>query len=592
MPAFRRSPLAAVLFCVLLAAGAWLAPARADDAVVRIGVLAFLSGDDTLQAWKPVREQLQRGLPAYRFEWLPLDHEGMRSRAARGELDFVITNPGHYVDLEAELGASRVLTLDSGEARPERAIGSAVVVPRTAEVPARLEELRGKRVALVSRDAFGGYQLLWRELLALGIDPDHAFAAWEVVGFPMTRVFDAVLDGQADFGIVRACLLESMPQYAERLRVLAPRDEPGFPCATTSRLYPDWPLATLRHTSPELAREVAVALLSMPRTAQGVSWAVPADYQSVHELFRELQIGPYAYLRAPTLMALAERYWQWVAALVMGIVVWVIYTVRVEHRVHVRTQELRAALEERQAIEARMRANQEQVDHLTRLSVLGELSGTLAHELNQPLATIGNYAQSVLRRADAGRLSEAASREAAGEIAEQAERAAAILARIRAFAKKRVGQRERRDPRAVVSEAVALFRGMLAQAPEVTLDDRLAPGMAVEMDALQIQQVVLNLLKNAYDACRDLGPERCSIRVGLSISAGVLRIAVRDQGPGLDPVIRARLFEPFLSTKADGLGLGLSICKTIAEAHGGRLEAREAADGPGMVFTLSIPAHD
>lgn len=591
--AWRRLRRAAGKLAGLLTLFALLAvppTARADT--VRIGVLAFMGEEIAAEAWQPVLTHLGQHLPEQAFELLPLDHQGLLELAGRGALDFIITNPGHYVELEAALGASRILTLDSGRWPPGRAIGSAVVVPRETGDLNRLEDLRGKRVALVSREGFGGYQLLWRELQTLGIAPEKAFGEWITVGFPMHRVFDAVLDGRADFGIVRACLLESMPDYAARLRVVGARDEPGFPCATSSRLYPDWPIATLRHTPPALARQIAVTLLGMPPTADGRSWSVPADYQSVHELFRELHIGPYAYLRPPTLMSLAERYWPWVAMMLTLIVAWVIYTVRVEHLVHVRTQALRAALEEREAIAARMRANQEQADHLTRLSVLGELSGTLAHELNQPLASIGNYASSLLRRADAGRLTEAASREAASEIAGQAERAAAILSRIRSFARKRVGQRERRDPREVVAEAIALFRGMLAHAPDVVLDDRLPTGTRVDMDALQIQQVVLNLLKNGYDACHELPAARCQMCVRLSVSDDSLQVAVRDHGPGLDPAVRERLFEPFMSTKTDGLGLGLSICKSIAEAHGGHLQASPAPDGPGMIFTLSLPAHD
>lgn len=112
------------------------------------------------------------------------------------------------------------------------------------------------------------------------------------------------------------------------------------------------------------------------------------------------------------------------------------------------------------------------------------------------------------------------------------------------------------------------------------------------MDALQIQQVVLNLLKNGYDACHELPAARCQMCVRLSVSDDSLQVAVRDHGPGLDPAVRERLFEPFMSTKTDGLGLGLSICKSIAEAHGGHLQASPAPDGPGMIFTLSLPAHD
>lgn len=243
---------------------------------------------------------------------------------------------------------------------------------------------------------------------------------------------------------------------------------------------------------------------------------------------------------------------------------------------------------------------------LLRLSVLGELSGTLAHELNQPLAAITNYASSLVRRADKQSLTEAAVREAAGEITGQAERAAAILGRIRAFARKRTASRERVAPRELVDEAVALFRGMLAQAPQVDVVDTLPADTRVELDALQIQQVLLNLLKNAWDASRGLPAARQRIRIRLERVGASLRIIVRDYGRGLDETARERLFESFFTTKADGLGLGLSICRRIAEAHGGRLSAGTAmaetsagadeaiepeaeAEAEGASFTLPLP---
>ncbi|NMG74549.1 sensor histidine kinase [Aromatoleum diolicum] len=587
----RHYLFGAALF--LLAA---LAPVRAyavDDAgAVRIGVLAFLGAEAAINEWSPVVRRLQAAMPGRKVSLVQLDHRGLHDASAAGEIDFVITNPGHYVELEAVLGASRILTLDPGPARtPERAIGSAVIVKAGSGDLRTLTDLRGRRVAVVAREGFGGFQLVWRELAALGIDPERDFAGLKVVGLPMNRVFDAVARGEADAGIVRSCLLESREEWRSAFRVLGARSEPDFPCASSTRLYPDWPLATLRHTPAALAKEVAIALLAMSEAEDGMAWAVPADYQAVHEMFRELQIGPYAYLREPTLMTLAERYWRWVVALAVLLAAWILYTVRVEHQVHTRTAELRTALAVREALEARIRANQEQADHLSRLSVLGELSGTLAHELNQPLAAIGNYAQSLVRRVDNGRLTNDAVREAAGEIAGQAERAAGILARIGGFAKKRAAVRERVAPVTIVREAIALFRGMLANAPEVRLTDETRPGTTVEIDPLQVQQVLLNLLKNACDATRGLAPERQRLLVHITRGGdGNVHMAVRDFGTGLDATSRDRLFEPFFTTKPDGLGLGLSICRTIAEAHRGRLTAEAPVDGTGCEFVLSLPS--
>ena len=593
-----RARLAALAFVVLSVAvpsfaGFMPAHAAAPGQALRIGVLAFLGSDAAVEEWSPVVRRLQAALPDYNPSLIHLDHDGLREAARRGELDFIITNPGHYIELEAVLGASRILTLDTGGARaPERALGSAVIVPLASALHT-LQDLRGHRLAIVGRGGFGGYQVVWGELDALGIDPEADLAELREVGFPMGGVIDALDAGLADAGVIRTCLLESQPEWAVRFRVLSPRTEAGFPCATSTRLYPDWPLAALRHTPPEVSRMVAIALLGMRAERDGLAWTVPADYQAVHELFRRLEIGPYAYLRAPTLMVLAERYWPWVGGFALLILGWILYTVRVEYLVQTRTAALREALAAREAMAARMRGAQEQAEHLSRLSVLGELSGTLAHELNQPLAAIANYANSLVRRADNQRLTEAAVREAAGEIAGQAERAAGILGRIRAFARKRTASRERVAPRELVDEAVTLFRGMLAHAPPVEIDDALPAGTLIDADRLQIQQVLLNLLKNAWDASRGLPAARQRIDIRLEATPGSLRILVRDYGSGLDETARAQLFESFFTTKADGLGLGLSICRSIAEAHGGRLTAAacdEPSDASPAAPTASPPA--
>lgn len=583
-----RRVLATALAALLM----WIClPADARQAgEIRVGVLDFLGSEATVGEWAPMLRHLETSLPGHSVRLARLDHAGMRAAVAAGELDFIVTNPGHYVELEAEFGASRILTLVAGHGRsPARALGSTMLVRADRNDVQALADLRGKRVAIVGREGFGGFQLMWGALAASGLSPDEDFAELQSVGFPMSRVLEEVASGRADAGIVRTCLLESLGDAARSFRVLAPRVEPDFPCATTTPLYPDWPLASMRHTSPELAKQVAIALLSMNAARDGLAWAVPADYQSVHELFRQLQIGPYAYLREPTPMVLAQRYWPWVAGFALMLLGWILYTVRVEYLVQKRTAALSAALAERDRLESSARDAQEQAGHLARLSILGELSGTLAHELNQPLATIANYANSLMRRADIGRLTDAALREATGEISAQAERASSIMSRIRAFARKRTAAREAVSPAELAGEAIMLFRGMMARAPDIALLDTLAPGSMIEVDRMQIQQVLLNLLKNGYDAARELAPERQKLELTLAASGSWLEIMVRDRGSGLEDATRAHLFEPFFTTKPDGLGLGLSICRSIAEAHGGRLAADTPADGDGTRFILTLP---
>ena len=583
-----------LLTLIVLAGPAPAAPAEQHP--VRIGLLAFLDAEAMSRQWAPLLAHLGAALPGHQPVLVQFDHKGLRDAVASRSVDFVITNPGNYVALEMEFGISRIATLDTAQApSPMRAVGSAVIVRADRQDLSKLADLAGKRVAAVGADAFGGFQVAWREFAQLGLDPYADFAELSFVGLPMRAVTDAVASGRADAGIVRACTIENLPESARAgFRVLSPRAEADFPCQTSTRLYPDWPIATLRSTPPALAKAVARALLAMPATAEGMSWTVPADYQAVHELFRELQTGPYSYLKESTLRAAAVRYWPVVLVLATLLLGWIIYTVRVEHLVHARTAALRQALDERKAIEARMRVHQEQVEHLSRLSILGELSGTLAHEINQPLASISNYAQSLVRRVDSGRLTDAAVREASVEIAGQAERAAGILGRIRGFARKRAAVRERRVLAQLVGEAVALFAGMISNRPEIRIDEGTAANCVVEVDPLQIQQVVLNLLKNGLDAMQDLpaAERRLLITLEREAEGAALRVGIRDFGRGLTPEAQERLFEPFFTTKPDGLGLGLSICATIIEAHGGRLSAQAPAEGPGLVFTFALPMHD
>ena len=580
-----------------LAICAALSTTAAAAGEVVIGVFAWQGERAAIADWSPVIRGLDAALPQHRFRLDHHDAAGLRRAIAEHKVDLVITNPGYYVTMEAEFGLSRIATLASPSVRsPARALGSVVIARADRTDLADLPALAGQRVAAVAPDAFGGWLIAAGALKQRGIDPHSDLAEVRFLGLPMSNIVDAVRRGDVDAGIVRTCLLEqlvgeeSLPPAD--LRVVGARQEEGFPCATSTPLYPDWPIAVTRQTDPALAKAVARALLAMPEGPGLVSWTVPADYRPVHELYQALGVGPYADLHRLSPEALVRRFWPWLLGIVGLLLAGVVHTVRVEYQVHRRTAELRESLRARQLAEARMRENQEQMEHLSRLSVLGELSGNLAHEINQPLTTIGTYARSLLRRQGSRTLTPDALTEACTEIANEAERAGGIVQRIRHFARKRAAVREPVDLAAIAAEAARLIAGMLAQAPEIAIRDRAGAGGAVLADGQQIQQVLLNLIKNAIDAGRGLPTARQRVEVDIDRADSRVQVHVVDRGAGLGEAQRARLFEPFFTTKPEGLGLGLPICKTIIEAHGGRLWAEPNADGVGMRFTFSLPCHE
>ncbi|MDE3177840.1 MAG: PAS domain S-box protein [Pseudomonadota bacterium] len=245
-------------------------------------------------------------------------------------------------------------------------------------------------------------------------------------------------------------------------------------------------------------------------------------------------------------------------------------------------------LTEARRTESRTQALQAELAHISRLSALGEMGSALAHELNQPLAAIGNYITGSRRLlADAGLPSAAKIEGALERAAEQVLRAGQIIRRLRDFVSRRAGERKQESVAKLVEEAAAL--GLVgAREKGVALKFELDPAHdALFADRIQIQQVLVNLLRNGLDAMD--ASERRELAVSSRLVApGVLEIAVADTGPGIAAEAMARLFEPFFTTKVTGLGVGLSISRGIVEAHGGQMWAHNNADG-GATFRLTLP---
>ncbi len=249
----------------------------------------------------------------------------------------------------------------------------------------------------------------------------------------------------------------------------------------------------------------------------------------------------------------------------------------------------------RKEIEALTNQHRAEIAHLSRVASVGEMASSLAHELNQPLTAILGYAGVCLdaARADAG--NSAVSRESASHLAEvcnEARRASEIVMRLRAFIRKQVPKQEAMDVNRLAREAIDLLRFEFREAaitPQLFLHDGISP---VSVDAVQIQQVLINLFQNALDALRGLPPaeRRVSVTTAMGQEAprAMVRVSVCDNGPGIAPDLLGRVFESFFTTKETGLGLGLSICRSIVESHGGRLTATRNPDR-GMTFQFTLP---
>lgn len=245
-------------------------------------------------------------------------------------------------------------------------------------------------------------------------------------------------------------------------------------------------------------------------------------------------------------------------------------------------------LTERQQTEARLQELQAELVHMSRLTAMGEMASALAHELNQPLSAVANYmkgSRRILEGMSDDRV--ALLRDAMDKAAEQALRAGQIIRRLRDFVARGESERRVEDVRKVVEEASALAL-VGAKDKGVRMRFDLDPSAEfVLADKVQIQQVLLNLMRNAIEAMEEA--ERRELVISTRILDNLVEISVADSGTGISPEIDKQLFQPFVTTKRQGMGVGLSISRTIIEAHGGSI-ARRPNPGGGTVFSFTLPA--
>jgi C4-dicarboxylate-specific signal transduction histidine kinase len=247
--------------------------------------------------------------------------------------------------------------------------------------------------------------------------------------------------------------------------------------------------------------------------------------------------------------------------------------------------EQRVAERTNQLIEA-----QTQLAHVNRVTTMGELSASIAHEVMQPIAATVTNAQAALRFLNAQPPNLEEAREALDATVKAGDRSTDVIGRIRALVKKAPPRKDALEINGAILEVIDLTRGEILK-NGVSVQTQLAEGLPlIQGDRVQLQQVILNLIINAVEAMSEVskGARELLISTGKDASGGVL-VTVRDSGPGLNPESFARLFDAFYTTKSGGTGMGLSICRSIVEAHGGRIWAsRTAAPGTAVQFILPV----
>ncbi|MET0071682.1 MAG: PhnD/SsuA/transferrin family substrate-binding protein [Candidatus Thiodiazotropha sp.] len=694
-----------------------VAPLQAESEVVRIGVLSHRGDKATLRAWSPTAHFLTYHIPTHKFVIQPLKFDEVNPAVEQGKIDFVLVNPGIYVNLEVKYRVSRIATLyNRRNDVPYKIFGGVIFTRKDHPEINTLEDLRGHTMMAVDATSLGGFQMAMREMVEQGVDPYSDLEALRFGGIH-DRVVMAVLKGEVDIGTVRTDILERMATAGTidlaDFRIVNPQHVAEFPFALSTRLYPEWPFSKVAHTADSLAQKVAIALLNMHHdhaaalAGNYAGWTIPLDYQPVHDLFMTLKLPPYQYLGKFTLSDAISRYWYWFLGGLMMLLFMIVMTLwvmrlnqaikkakeRLEmqhelildsvadgiygvdlqgrstffnraaeritgwkaddvigrnqheilHHTHAdgsphkaeecpvyqtfRENQARYVSDDvfwrrdgssfpveysstpiwddsgmtvgsvvvfrdttrRKRAEEEARQHQLELARAGRLSTMGEMASGIAHELNQPLTAISTNAQASIRILESDSSNTNVCIDVMERIAAQADRAGEIIRQLRRLVRKEPLERSEGNVNDLVNAVALLIWPDVRKASvrlELDLDESLP---AIPLQPIQIEQVILNLARNAIEALLEKRGGERKLYIGTQNKAGrSIAVIVRDNGPGVKQELASTLFDPFVTGKPQGMGLGLSISYGIIEAHGGKLSLNPAYE-EGAEFDFYLP---
>ena len=313
--------------------------AHAQDEQVKIGVLALRGAEESLKRWTLTAEYLSAQISEYPFVIVPLDFEEIFVAVENDEVDFVLANSAIYIEMEYLYGVDRIATLnDLWQEQAFNQFGGVIFTCKKRKDIKNLGDLKNKSFMAVHETSFGGWRMAQREFKDNGIDPYRDFADLQFGG-THDKVVYAVQNGEVNAGTVRTGILEKMNKEGKidikDFTILNQQHPDNFTLLISTRLYPEWPFARVKHTSDQLAQQVSIALLRMPSDSQAarsagiVGWTIPHHYQRVHDCLKELRVSPYEDLGKITLANLIQQYWHWILLGFIGLIILVAVTIYV-----------------------------------------------------------------------------------------------------------------------------------------------------------------------------------------------------------------------------------------------------------------------
>lgn len=565
------------------------ANANGKETVIKVGILNTIDPWFFVWSFGDSIEYLRKDNPNLKIESRELSFSELQKAIEAKELDFFIAPSGFFAFVSESAGAAQLATFHRElAADPGKSVGSVFVKRAGDERYSKLSDLTHARISATDSNSFEGWIIAIGELRKQGLDIERIIRNAVFTGYGLPDVLTFLLNGTTDVGVLKACELEHLIDEGTikqgDFEVIGEKTASELKCRVSTNLYPDVVFASLPKAPSALVKAFSVSLLTMPKVGDGTWGFAVTSVRST--TLPNSNACPYEYLRhlTPTALLYEYRYVFYGFLALLSLALFYIYAVN--KLVRRRTKALQVALEKKEKAQEEARSVQERLFQLEKAGIVQELSAMFAHEAHQPIASLINYSEGLKMYFSQNKEKEDSTvSEALAEMSAQAERLSQIINRVRHYARK---EKRLLSPVKLNEVAETALNHVVKTRGASKIDFRInAEEDAYALaDSLEIELVLVNFLKNSIAALND--KHGAGVEIQISKQGAFWKMSVLDNGKFVSDDEFEKLSQPIRSRKENGLGMGLSICKVIAENHGGKIMFERRSPG-GLVASILLP---
>lgn len=568
----------------------WGLLVKGNEKVVQLAVSTYPDPSSLEKPLQVTLETLRRAVYPSTLKVTYLDVADLAKFIESKQANLVILPAGQYRRMQ-QLGLRDIASLITKGFSDQNQCDGGVIVAKASRSDLKdIQSLYGKVLAANTPSGFNGFAVQMGEIYHRGFDPDHFFKKIIFTGenIQMQNVARLVNEGKADVGFLKMCLLEQLeknhviPKGA--LKIISEyKDQAGkYPCGRSTELYPSWVIATTPHASPELSRLVTQTILNTNTEKDGFQWDLATNFTRIDQLYRDLKLGPYAYLREWNFSVFWEKYRQYFYILALITVLLCSHYLYALLQVNIRTWQLKQAMKQQKETEIEKLRILERVSSLQRAFEISQLSSLFVHELGQPLNAIFCFSLGLKTRREAGGpVSEEETQLVLEKILTQTERARNVVNRARDYIK----GSGRRNALLNLSSILENLVKHLVPREKINLKSSIQDGCYMRGDLLELEIIFQNLLKNSVEAAGRVNKPMVS--VSLKRNKANLMVVIKNNGELLSEKALQQMKAPLFTTKPDGIGLGLSIVIQLIESYKGNIDFVSNKEG-GITVTVSF----